>query len=127
MMAGVVNFVPSDGPTFGNTATASPHLAAINFTGSTKYHTAVPCKSDARRTFNHLWTQVGHNISHYRSYPRLIGGAAAAVLVFVTHSECGGKNFHLVHASADLGSHLFACIGAIERRCGGERDGAGGV
>lgn len=75
---GVLNFVPADGPTFGNTITASPSLAAINFTGSTK-------------TFNHLWTQVGQNIASYRSYPRLIG-------------ECGGKNFHVVHNSADTGA-----------------------
>lgn len=32
--AGVVNFVPADGPVFGDTITASPHLAGINFTGS---------------------------------------------------------------------------------------------
>jgi len=32
--AGLVNFVPSDGPVFGDTVTASPHLAGINFTGS---------------------------------------------------------------------------------------------
>jgi 1-pyrroline-5-carboxylate dehydrogenase len=31
---GVINFVPADGPTFGNTISASPHLAGINFTGS---------------------------------------------------------------------------------------------
>lgn len=31
---GVVNFVPADGPVFGDTITASEHLAAINFTGS---------------------------------------------------------------------------------------------
>ena len=31
---GVVNFVPSDGPVFGNTVTSHPELAAINFTGS---------------------------------------------------------------------------------------------
>jgi len=31
---GVVNFVPSDGPDFGDTITASPQLAGINFTGS---------------------------------------------------------------------------------------------
>jgi 1-pyrroline-5-carboxylate dehydrogenase len=32
--AGVVNFVPADGPVFGDTITQSPHLAALNFTGS---------------------------------------------------------------------------------------------
>lgn len=31
---GVVNFLPSDGPVFGQTITASKHLAGINFTGS---------------------------------------------------------------------------------------------
>lgn len=31
---GVVNFVPADGPVFGDTITKSPHLAGINFTGS---------------------------------------------------------------------------------------------
>lgn len=31
---GVVNFVPADGPVFGDTITSSPHLAGINFTGS---------------------------------------------------------------------------------------------
>lgn len=32
--AGVVNFVPADGPVFGDTITASPYLSGINFTGS---------------------------------------------------------------------------------------------
>ena len=36
ILPGVLNFVPADGPTFGDTVTSSPHLAAINFTGSTK-------------------------------------------------------------------------------------------
>lgn len=31
---GVINFVPTDGPFFGRAITDSPHLAAINFTGS---------------------------------------------------------------------------------------------
>ncbi len=34
--AGVINFVPADGPVFGDTVTSSPLLAGINFTGSTK-------------------------------------------------------------------------------------------
>ena len=33
---GVVNFVPADGPVFGDTITKSPLLAAVNFTGSAK-------------------------------------------------------------------------------------------
>jgi 1-pyrroline-5-carboxylate dehydrogenase len=31
---GVVNFVPADGPIFGDSVTSSPHLGGINFTGS---------------------------------------------------------------------------------------------
>ncbi|XP_034482091.1 delta-1-pyrroline-5-carboxylate dehydrogenase, mitochondrial [Drosophila innubila] len=81
---GVVNFVPADGPVFGDTITASPHLAAINFTGS------VP-------TFSRLWKQVGNNIEKYNNFPRLIG-------------ECGGKNFHFVHSSADVQSVVTSTI-----------------
>ncbi|XP_060657202.1 delta-1-pyrroline-5-carboxylate dehydrogenase, mitochondrial [Drosophila nasuta] len=81
---GVVNFVPADGPVFGDTITASPHLAAINFTGS------VP-------TFSRLWKQVGNNIDKYNNFPRLIG-------------ECGGKNYHFVHSSADAQSVVTSTI-----------------
>ncbi|XP_025909357.1 delta-1-pyrroline-5-carboxylate dehydrogenase, mitochondrial [Nothoprocta perdicaria] len=75
---GVIQFVPADGPVFGDTVTASEHLCGINFTGS------VP-------TFKRLWKQVAENLDRYRNFPRLAG-------------ECGGKNFHLVHSSADVGS-----------------------
>ncbi|XP_067328831.1 delta-1-pyrroline-5-carboxylate dehydrogenase, mitochondrial [Anolis sagrei] len=74
----VIQFVPSDGPVFGDTVTASEHLCGINFTGS------VP-------TFKRLWKQVSENLDRYRTFPRLAG-------------ECGGKNFHFVHASADVSS-----------------------
>lgn len=73
---GVINFLPADGPVFGNTITSSPLLAGINFTGSVK-------------TFKHLWKQVASNLDNYETYPRLIG-------------ECGGKNFHFVHPSGNM-------------------------
>nr|XP_022336824.1 delta-1-pyrroline-5-carboxylate dehydrogenase, mitochondrial-like [Crassostrea virginica] len=73
--AGVINFVPADGPVFGDVITNSPHLAGVNFTGSV-------------RTFKTIWKSVAKNLDNYVSYPRLIG-------------ECGGKNFHFVHSSAD--------------------------
>lgn len=82
--AGVVNFVPAHGPDFGDTITKSPYLAGINFTGS------VP-------TFNRLWSQVGANINSYKNYPKLIG-------------ECGGKNYHFVHPSADIESVVMGTI-----------------
>lgn len=75
---GVINFVPADGPVFGDVITKSPHLAGVNFTGSV-------------RTFKTIWKLVAQNIDNYISYPRLIG-------------ECGGKNFHFVHKSADVKS-----------------------
>ena len=73
---GVINFVPSDGPLFGQAITSSKHMAAINFTGSTA-------------TFGLLWREVAKNLQVYRNYPRLVG-------------ECGGKNFHVVHPTADV-------------------------
>ncbi|KAM9736464.1 delta-1-pyrroline-5-carboxylate dehydrogenase, mitochondrial isoform 1-T1 [Dama dama] len=74
----IIQFVPADGPTFGDTVTSSEHLCGINFTGS------VP-------TFKHLWKQVAENLDRFRAFPRLAG-------------ECGGKNFHFVHRSADVDS-----------------------
>lgn len=79
-----MNFVPCDGPVFGDTITSSPYLAGINFTGS------VP-------TFNRLWMQVGKNLGNYKNYPKLIG-------------ECGGKNYHFVHPSADVESVVNGTI-----------------
>lgn len=87
--AGVINFLPADGPVFGEAITQSPDLAAINFTGS------VP-------TFKWLWKSVGQNLDTYKSFPRLSG-------------ECGGKNFHLIHESADIKSAAYATVrGAFE-------------
>lgn len=81
---GVVNFVPSDGPVFGDLITCHPDLAGINFTGS------VP-------TFGRLWRQIGENINSYRNFPRIVG-------------ECGGKNFHFVHPSAMFCSVVTSTI-----------------
>ncbi|KAI5637378.1 aldehyde dehydrogenase family domain-containing protein [Phthorimaea operculella] len=89
---GIVNFVPADGPTFGKAITKSPHLAGINFTGS------VP-------TFNWLWREVGQNLEQYRNYPRLIG-------------ECGGKNYHFVHPTADVETVVPATIRSAFEYCG---------
>ncbi|RWS10035.1 delta-1-pyrroline-5-carboxylate dehydrogenase-like protein [Dinothrombium tinctorium] len=84
MPPGVINFVPSDGPTFGDTVTSSSHLAGINFTGSVA-------------TFKHLWKQTSAKLDTYRNYPRLVG-------------ECGGKNYHFVHPSADVETVVNATI-----------------
>ena len=72
---GVINMVTGDGLKVSEVALAHRDLAGIHFTGSTA-------------TFQHLWREVGSNLSGYRTYPRLVG-------------ETGGKDFVLAHPSAD--------------------------
>ena len=74
MPSGVINFVPCDGPIFGDIITQDPSLAGINFTGSVN-------------TFRFLWSKTAQNLDIYRNYPRLSG-------------ECDGKNYHFIHPSA---------------------------
>ena len=86
---GVINLVTGDGQAVSQVALTHPDLAGIHFTGSTG-------------TFQHLWRTVGENIARYRSYPRLVG-------------ETGGKDFVIVHPSADPGSLAATLIrGAFE-------------
>ncbi|MFK7999200.1 MAG: L-glutamate gamma-semialdehyde dehydrogenase [Polyangiales bacterium] len=86
---GVIQLVPGDGKTQGDAALASPHLAAIHFTGSTG-------------TFKALWRGVAERLDQYRSFPRLVG-------------ETGGKDFILYHSSAELDSAATAIVrGAFE-------------
>ncbi|CAN7985282.1 unnamed protein product [Ixodes hexagonus] len=73
---GVINFLPAEGRAFGDVTSRSPHLACVNFTGSVA-------------TFRTIWKQVAQNLDFYSNFPRLVG-------------ECGGKNFHFVHPSADI-------------------------
>ncbi|MGX4732914.1 L-glutamate gamma-semialdehyde dehydrogenase [Kitasatospora griseola] len=72
---GVINMVTGDGLDVSEVALKHPALAGIHFTGSTA-------------TFQHLWREVGTNISNYRTYPRIVG-------------ETGGKDFLVAHPSAD--------------------------
>ena len=86
---GVINFIPSSGKDISATTLKNKHLAGIHFTGSTQ-------------TFNHLWRATGENLSNYISYPKLVG-------------ETGGKDFILVHASAEYEEVATAIIrGAFE-------------
>jgi 1-pyrroline-5-carboxylate dehydrogenase len=86
---GVINLVTGDGQAVSQVALTHPDLAGIHFTGSTG-------------TFQHLWRTVGENIGRYRNYPRLVG-------------ETGGKDFVIVHPSADPASVPAALIrGAFE-------------
>ncbi len=86
---GVINLVTGDGAAVSRVALAHPELAGVHFTGSTG-------------TFQHLWRTVGANIAGYRDYPRLVG-------------ETGGKDFVIVHPSAERSSLVTALVrGAFE-------------
>jgi len=86
---GVINFIPGPGSKVGPTVLPNTDLAGIHFTGSTA-------------VFQSMWKTVGENISGYATYPRIVG-------------ETGGKNFCVVHESADLDA-LVTCMvrGAFE-------------
>ena len=86
---GVINMVYVDGPTVGAACFTHPDFAGVHFTGSTG-------------VFNYMWKQIGENISNYKSYPRIVG-------------ETGGKDFVMVHESADVDTVVTALArGAFE-------------
>ena len=72
---GVINFVPFDGQ-HSHVVLEHPALAGVHFTGS--YETLV-----------HLWQRVGAGLPDYNNFPRIVG-------------ETGGKDFIVVHPSADI-------------------------
>jgi len=86
---GVINFMPGDAVSISNVVLDHPDLAGIHFTGSTG-------------VFNSMWQKVGQNLGKYRGYPRLVG-------------ETGGKDFIVVHPSADPQEVAVAAVrGAFE-------------
>ena len=86
---GIINIVYVDGPTLGDTCFKHPDFAGVHFTGSTG-------------VFNHMWKQIGENIANYKSYPRIVG-------------ETGGKDFVMVHPTADVDTVVTALArGAFE-------------
>jgi len=72
---GVINLVTGSPKEISDAVLAHPDLAGVHFTGSTG-------------VFQSMWSTVGANIAKYKTYPRLVG-------------ETGGKDFVLVHESAD--------------------------
>ena len=72
---GVINFVPGDAAQVSDAVLDHHDFAGLHFTGSTT-------------VFNSIWQRVGSNLGKYRSYPRIVG-------------ETGGKDFVVVHTSAD--------------------------
>ncbi|KAJ1964288.1 1-pyrroline-5-carboxylate dehydrogenase [Dipsacomyces acuminosporus] len=86
---GVMQFIPGDAASMTKVVFEHPEFASIHFTGST-------------HVFKNMWKQIGQNIDIYKSYPRIVG-------------ETGGKNYHLVHPSANLESAVNNTIrGAFE-------------
>lgn len=86
---GVINLIYADGPEVGEVIFNHPDFAGIHFTGSTA-------------VFQTIWKTIGNNIHKYKSYPRIVG-------------ETGGKDFILVHASADVKAAVTGIVrGAFE-------------
>jgi len=86
---GVINMVFVSGPDAGDVIFKHPDFAGIHFTGSTS-------------VFQNIWKTIGNNIHQYKTYPRIVG-------------ETGGKDFILVHGSADVEAANTALVrGAFE-------------
>ena len=86
---GVINLVYVSGPVIGEICFSHRDFAGVHFTGSTG-------------VFQGMWKTIGENISKYRTYPRIVG-------------ETGGKDFVLVHPSANVDAVVAALArGAFE-------------
>lgn len=87
--AGVINMIFTDGKETAEKVLAHREFAGLHFTGSTK-------------VFQGMWKMIGDNIHQYRTYPRIVG-------------ETGGKDFVMVHPSANVEAVATALVrGAFE-------------
>jgi 1-pyrroline-5-carboxylate dehydrogenase len=71
---GIINLVYVGGVEAGEVIFNHADFAGIHFTGSTG-------------VFQNIWKTIGNNVHKYKTYPRIVG-------------ETGGKDFVMVHASA---------------------------
>jgi len=86
---GVINLIYVSGPVVGEVCFNHKEFAGVHFTGSTG-------------VFNNMWETIGKNMAKYRSYPRIVG-------------ETGGKDFVMVHKSANIDIVVTALLrGAFE-------------
>lgn len=85
---GVIQFVPGDAAQITDTILTRPEFAGMSYIGSTA-------------VFKELLGKIGKATAAgtFRSYPRIVG-------------ETGGKNFHLVHGSANVRNAAFNTIRA---------------
>jgi 1-pyrroline-5-carboxylate dehydrogenase len=87
----VIQFVPGNPEEVTKAVLAHRQFAALHYTGSTA-------------VFRKLYSQIGAGVGEgrYIGYPRIVG-------------ETGGKNFHLIHSSADLENAVMQTVrGAFE-------------
>lgn len=87
----VIQFVPGNPVEVTKAVLEHKEFAALHYTGSTA-------------VFRKLYGTIGQGVAEgrYRSYPRIVG-------------ETGGKNFHLIHPSADIDNAVKNTVrGAFE-------------
>ncbi|KAK7228718.1 hypothetical protein V2G26_000888 [Clonostachys chloroleuca] len=87
----VIQFVPGNPEEVTKVVLSHKEFAALHYTGSTA-------------VFRKLYGAIGQGVAEgrYRSYPRIVG-------------ETGGKNFHLIHPSADVDNAVIQTVrGAFE-------------
>ena len=87
----VIQFIPGEPEEVTKVILSHKKFAALHYTGSTA-------------VFRKLYGQIGEGIAEgrYVGYPRIVG-------------ETGGKNFHLIHSSADIDNAAVQTVrGAFE-------------
>jgi 1-pyrroline-5-carboxylate dehydrogenase len=87
----VIQWTPGDAQVVTEAVLAHKEFAALHYTGSTQ-------------VFRQLYGKIAQGVvdGRYKNYPRIVG-------------ETGGKNFHLVHKSADLRNAVVQTVrGAFE-------------
>ena len=87
----VIQFIPGDAEEVTNVVLAHKQFAALHYTGSTA-------------VFRQLFAKIADGVAQgrYRGYPRIVG-------------ETGGKNYHLIHPSADIHNAVINTVrGAFE-------------
>ncbi|KAL8891465.1 MAG: hypothetical protein Q9215_001509 [Flavoplaca cf. flavocitrina] len=87
----VIQFVPGDAEEVTDVVLAHKHFASLHYTGSTA-------------VFRQLFSKIASGVAEgrYRGYPRIVG-------------ETGGKNYHLIHNSADVHNSVIQTVrGAFE-------------
>ncbi|CAI6240101.1 unnamed protein product [Periconia digitata] len=87
----VIQFIPGDAVEVTQAVLSHRQFAALHYTGSTA-------------VFRSLYGKIANGVADgkYQSYPRIVG-------------ETGGKNFHVVHPSADISNAAIQTVrGAFE-------------